>query len=510
MTRTYNSIRNIAYILLVSVFTIVIGFIVQRVFINVLGAEYLGINGLFTSIVSMLSLVELGLGSAIYSHLYKPVTDKNVEKIKSIVIFYKKGYRLVAFAVSIIGLLLLPFLGTIVGNTNINDSIYVIYLLFIIDVVASYLLSYKRALLYVDQKNHIISAVHLGYLIALNISQIYVLLVTGNYYLYLVIKIFMRLVENIILNIISNKKYPYLKEKVISKLDAGTKSDIYKKVRGLSYHKVASYIVLGTDNIIISVFFGITAVGLYSNYLLVTTAIVMIISQLFTALTASVGNLLVSVKHDKTYQVYKKLRLGNFWLASVAAASLLVTMDSFITIWIGSEYLLPFGVLVAISLNLYLTLLRFSVNSFKEAAGIFHEDRFVPIIESIANIVFSIILLKLFGLAGVFLGTAFSTLILHLFSYPKFVYKPLFNQKYKLYYQEFFKCFIITAAISAITFGISRTINISGDFASFIINVLLCLTIPNIILYAIFRNNPEIKYYKSLAGKGLRNLKAKV
>jgi O-antigen/teichoic acid export membrane protein len=438
VSRTNNSIRNVVSALLMSFATILVGLIAQRVFINTLGTEYLGINGLFTSMVSMLALVELGLGSAIYYHLYKPIATGDTAMVKSLINFYKKGYRLIAIAVFTLGMCTVPFLSTIVGDVSISESIYIIYLLFLLDIVFSYLLTYKRAVLYVDQKNYIISKVRLGCLLVLNVVQIIILLRTGNYYLYLVMNIALRLMENIVLTIITDRKYPYLKDKSVAILNATTKSAIYKNIRGLSYHKIATFVVLGTDNIIISVFFGIATVGLYNNYYLVVGAIGMTIRQIFTALTASVGNLLVTSKSNKSFKVYKKIHFINFWLSCFATTSLLVIMDSFVTIWIGEQYLLPIGVLIALSLNLYLTLIRLSTMSFKETAGIFHQDRFVPIVESIANIVFSLILLQYFGLAGVFLGTVCSTLILHLFSYPKFVYKPLFKQAYGLYYREFF------------------------------------------------------------------------
>ena len=506
MTRTNKSIRNVVYALLMSVGTIVVGLIAQRVFIHTLGAEYLGINGLFTSIVSMLALVELGLSSAIYYHLYKPVAVGDTAMVRSLVDFYKKGYRLIAVGVLLLGMCTVPFLGAIVGETTIPENIYFIYLLFLVDIVCSYLLTYKRAVLYVDQNNHIISMVHLGYLIALNSFQIGILLATENFYLYLIIKIVMRLGENIVLTFITNKKYPYLTDKSVVPLNNATKSEIYKKVRGLSYHKVATYVVLGTDNIIVSLFFGIVTVGLYSNYLLVITAIYAIMSQAFAAITSSIGNLLVSAKSSQSFQVYKKLRLVNLWLSCFAATSLLVVMDSFVTIWIGEQYLLPKGVLVALSLNLYLTLFRSALGSFKEASDIFHQDRFVPIVESVANIVFSLVFLHFFGLAGVFLGTACSTLIVHLFSYPIYVYKPLFEQSYLPYYKDFFKSFFIAVSVAAVTYAISRSLALEGNFITFAVNVLLCLVVPALILFAVFHKSPELKYFTQLFNKSLRTL----
>jgi O-antigen/teichoic acid export membrane protein len=510
MSRLIKSKRNVSVALGSTIATIIIGFFAQRVLLNSLGAEYLGINGLFTSIVSMLALAELGLGSAIYFHLYKPFSKNDTSKVKSIINFYKNGYRLVALIVLILGLLIVPFLKTIVGGISISESIYIIYFLFLFDVIASYLLTYKRAVLYVDQNNYIISSVHLAYLIILNALQIAILILTKNFYLYLIIKIVMRLAENIVLTLITDRKYPYLTDGPAVKLDASTKEDIYKKVRGLSYHKVASYIVLGTDNILISVFLGVAVVGLYSNYLLVTTAILMLMGQAFTAITASVGNLLVDNNSSKSFDVYKKIRFMNFWLACFATTSLLVLMNSFISLWVGAQYLLPIGVLMAICLNLYLTMIRASISSFKEAAGIFHEDRFVPVIESIANLIFSVAFLKVFGLAGIFLGTACSTLILHLYSYPKFVNKPLFKMSNKDYYYDFFSKLLIVFFISAATFTISRTIPISSTFYKFIFNTIICIVLPNALLYLIYRNSEELSYYRELILKTTRVLSKKV
>lgn len=503
--RTKNASRNVGTSLLLSILAILVGFIAQRVFINTLGTEYLGINGLFTNIVSMLALAELGLGSAIYYHLYKPLAEADNKRVKSLIQFYKIGYRYVALAVLLLSLCIVPFLGMIVGPTSIPESIYLIYTLFVIDIICSYLLTYKRSVIYADQKNYIISLVHHIYFVVMNILQIGILLMTKNFYLYLIIKITMRLVENVALTVITDRLYPYLKDKKTDELDDETKKDIFKKVRGLSFHKMAGYIVKGTDNIIISIFFGVGTVGLYSNYFLVTNAVNAVMDQAYNALTSSVGNLLIDKKHTKSYEVYKKAQLMTFWLSCLISVSLFVTMDSFITLWIGSKYLLGVGVLAAISINLYFTLMRENISSFKEAAGIFHEDKHIPVIEAILNITLALIFLHFFGLAGVFMGTIGSTLLLHLYSYPKYVYKPLFKQGYRKYFSDFTLQTLLTFVIGAITFAISRSIPISGRFAQLVFNVALCLIIPNFVLYIVFRKSEELSYYleiiKGISGK---------
>ncbi len=501
--RTSNSIKNMNMSLWLSVISIVIGLISQKVFVNTLGIEYLGVNGLFTNIVSMLGLAELGLGAAVYFYLYKALASSDTERIKSLVGFFKKSYRIIALVVFLLGICVIPFLGLIVGKVNIAENINVIYLLFLIDIICSYLLIYKRSVLYADQKNYIISLVHIGYIVLINSLQIAVLLTTKNFYLYLAIKIIMRLAENIVLTLISNKIYPYLKAKNVAPVDEVTKKDLFKKIKGLSFHNIGTYVVLGTDSIIISIFFGVATVGLYSNYLLVFAAIGMILSQAMQAITASVGNLLHSNDTNKSYEVYKKIRFANFWVSCLAFTGFLVVMNSFITVWIGEQYLLAIGVLFALSVNLYLTLVRGPAESFKEAAGIFHEDRYVPIVESVVNIVLGLILLQIFGLAGVFMATICSTMILHIYSYPKFVYKRIFNESYGAYYKQLGKYFALAVIIATVTFGISRLVSFDGNFTQLAFNVVLCLTIPNIILLILFRNNPEFKYYYSLIKGGI-------
>ncbi len=502
--RTKNSINNLIISISLSIVTMLLGLIAQKVFIHVLGTEYLGLNSLFSSLISILALLELGIGTSVYYHLYKPLAEGNTSKIKSILKFYKKSYRIISAIVFLVGLAVIPFLGLIVGKTNIKDNIDLIYILFLIKVLCDYILTYKRSILYADQKNSIISLVHIGYFITTNVAQIIFLLLTRNYYLYLLIAIAVQLIESLVLITIANRKYPYIKEIDIEPIDDFTRKDIFIKVKASAYHKVGEFIVIGTDNIIISVFLGIAIVGKYSNYALVVAGIVMLIGQAFSVITASIGNLLVAKNVNKSFEVYKKLRLANFWLSTFAATSFLVIMNSFVDIWVGSKYILGIGVLLAVTINLYSTLMRSSIGNFKNAAAIYHEDRHVPIIESIVNIVLAIIFVHFLGLAGVILATIISTLLLHLYSYPKFVYRRLFQRSYSEYYNEFIKYLVLAIIIASITFGISRLITIDNKYLLFITNVFICLLVPNIILFAIYRKNNDFQYFINLGKKIIR------
>lgn len=501
MHRIKKTVLNITISMAMSIVTILTGLITQKVFVNYLGLEYLGINGLFTNIISMLGIIELGLGSAIVYHLYKPAADSDEVRIKSIINFYKLGYRIIAMIVTIVGLIIMPILPSLVGDINIDININIVYILFLMDIIFSYILTYKRSILYADQKNYLVNISHLTSTFIMNITQIVALAATSNFYLYLIIKITMRILENVAINIIVNQRYTFLRNGDISPIDNNTKQDIFIKIKALFIHKIGSFIILGSDNIIISMFFGIAVVGLYSNYYLVIAAIIMLVGQVFTSITASIGNLLTTSSSSKSYEIYNLLRFINFWLSSLASIGMIVSMDSFINNWLGDKYILSIDVLLALSLNLYLQLMRSNTNSFKEAAGIFHEDRFVPIIESVVNIVFSIILLQFFGLAGVFIGTICSNLVLHLFSYPRYVYTQLFKRSYRDYYIEFTKYLIITLVAGAVTFLVSRTVVINNMFVHFVINVAISLSIPSTIFYITYRNSDEFIYFKNLIVK---------
>jgi len=496
--RTKNSIRNMIVTLMMNLITIAVGFIAQKVFLTQLGTEYLGLNGLFTNVVSMLGIVELGIGSAIIYHLYQPIAEKDIPTIKALMNFYRKSYHMIAGIVLLLGLAIIPFLPLFVKGVTVNINVNLVYLLFVIDIVASYLLSYKRSILYANEQNYIINIIHIGYTIVLNGLQLTLLYLTKNYYIYLIIKIIMRVVENLVITQVADKKYSYLKEKEEKELDPELKADIYKKIKALFFHKIGTFIVLGTDNIIISKFLGIVTVGLYSNYAMILSALQTLIAQTLSALTPSVGNLLIEKNSEKNFEIFKKVRFINFAVVLIVSTALLITMDSLITLWVGKEYVLSSFVLIVLIINFYQAITRTSYSVFKEAGGVFYEDRYVPLIESILNIVASIILVKIFGLAGVFMGTIISSLALWGYSYPKFVYKKLLKRSYFDYIKEtlaYLGLFIITITVA---YYLASKIIIEHIFLSFCCKLIVGIMIPLIVLMLVFHNSSDLDYFKKV------------
>lgn len=503
--RKKSSFKNMITAVSSNVLTIIVGLVAQAVFIKILGSEYLGLNGLFSNVISMLGIVELGMGSAIIYNMYKPIAENDHEKIKSLMQFYKKSYRIITLIISIIGIMIIPFIKYIVDieSVTVGINVYLVYILFLLETICSYILSYKRSMLYADQKEYITNIIHMGYTILVNTMQLTFLYFTHDYYLYLIIKVMMRLVENIVISSYVNRRYSYLLDNNVTKLDSKTEKDIFQKIRALFFHKIGTFIVSGTDNIIISKYLGLVTVGLYSNYYMIINAVQTVINHIIQATRASVGNLLVTESKIKQFDVFNKIRFVNFWISCFSSICIFVIMDSFITIWIGYKFVLPTKVLLVLVINFFIVSSRSTYGAFKEAAGIFYEDRFVPIIESLLNIVLSIIFVKKFGLMGVFMGTIGSGLVLWCYSYPKYVYNKLFGRKISDYMKETIYYFIIFILIAGFTYSLAILISFDNVYLQFISNVLIALIVPNVIMLLLFLKDENFKYFINML-KGLK------
>lgn len=495
--RTSNSIKNVIVAFISNAITIIASFIAQMFFAKYLGKEYLGLNGLFTNIVSMLSIVELGIGTSLVYHLYKPLAEKDYEQIKSLMHFYKKSYALISIIIFILGIIMLPFLKLLV-ETTLPINVYIVFMLFVVESSCSYLLSYKRSILYANQENYIINIIKIVYVLCLNTAQIIFLAITKNYIIYLVMKILFRLLENLLITMYANKKHPYIKDKDVRKIDKNLRNDILKKVKGLFLHKIGGYIVLGTDNIIISKFINLVSVGIYSNYTLIINGIKSLFSQVFNSITSSVGNLLIEKKYEKSLTIYKNIQFINFWLACFCSISFFIISKSFISIWLGADFVFNDKIVFVLMIQLYLDIYGYTIGAFKNGGGLFYEDRWVSIIQSIVNIIFSIILVLKLGIIGVIIGTILSYMVLYLYSYPTIIYKKLFNKSYFDYLKDFLSNLILFLLIYFITLTCFNYLSFTNNiFITLGIAILISLFIPNIIIFIIFRKTEQFKYFSN-------------
>ncbi|MBR2658328.1 hypothetical protein IKD57_00295 [Candidatus Saccharibacteria bacterium] len=510
--RTTNSFYNALAAILYNVVTIAVTFILQSIFIKTLGAEYNGIKSLFQNILVMLSVVELGFGTAIVYNLYEPIYRGDTKKIRSIVKYYKKVYMVVGLLITFMGIALFPIVPILVGQANIGYNVLFIFSLYLVNSVLSYFLSYRSSMLHADQNNRVINLVGLGTNIVKSGLQILVLLLTKNFVLFLIVQIAMTIIYNMVLYVIVGNKYPYLKDiSSATDLDIETRKNVRKKIHGLFFHKIGEFFVTGTDNILISLSknLGVIYVGYYNNYYMVISNVALIFNGLISAATASIGNLIVDKvrKADKLLRTYRSLVLINSWMYCFGAISIYCLMDPFITLWIGPEYLLPHFVLAVLVANFYFNGAKLASYTFKTAAGVFYEDRFVPVVESIVNIVFSLIFMHFFGLAGVFIGTICSSMVLLLYSYPKYVYKKIIKDKTINYYRLHVKYTLISSVVFAAVVSLCNFINIDGALAELLVKGVICLTVPNILYLLLVVNGRDFAYLKNVLVKARVKIK---
>ena len=365
MTRTKSTINNLIWAFIGQAIGLIVSFVARIIFIKVLGAEYLGLNGLFTNILTILSLAELGVGSAITYSLYKPLAQNNKEKLKMLMNVYKNVYRVIGTIILFLGIALTPFLNIFIKDIPNIDNIEIIYILFVINTAVSYFYSFKRNLIIADQNRYIATIYRYGCYIIMNLIQIIYIVLTKNYLGFLILQIAFTFIENILVSIKANKMYPYLKEKKIQKIDKKTKSEIIKNTKAMMMHKIGGIVVNSTDNVLISKFIGLIEVGKYSNYVLITTALNTIISQIYNSLTAGIGNLYVENDKQKMYNVFKKVNFLTFAVTFFSCIFLMVLFNDIIQLMADSSYLLEIWVVFVIVLNFYITTMRKSVISFR-------------------------------------------------------------------------------------------------------------------------------------------------
>ncbi|MFP3123371.1 hypothetical protein OH784_11550 [Ectobacillus funiculus] len=504
--RVKNSIINISAGLGSQIIITSLSFISRTVFINSLGVEYLGINGLFTNILAMLSLAEAGIGSSIVYSLYKPVAENDQEKINILMRLYRKAYLVIALIVLLLGLSLMPFLGYFIKDSNV-EHVHWIYLIFLLNTVAPYLYMHKNSFLSVCQKGYIVTGIYSISSIVSICLKIGVLQFTKNYILYLIIDSIITITTSIILAIIVNKMYPFLREKVASKLDIETKDKIVKNVKAIVLQNIGNYLVLGTDNIIISSFISVAAVGLYSNYNMLIDICRNFTYQIFNNTYHSVGNLVAKESLDKVYSVYKVYNFLNFWLYSFCSIFLCIIMDPFITLWIGSKFLMSKGVLFILMIIFYERGMRNAITTVKTTAGIFQEDRYAPLYQAAVNLIFSIIFVRYIGIAGVFLGTLISVLAVPFWFTPYLVYKKVFKKAVTSYYIRYMYYATVGLGTYFITSFLSNFVLLNGLWG-LILKGIVCLIVPNLIYVCIFHKTNEFQYLcgilKNIVGKLLR------
>lgn len=491
-SRTKNTTRNIVVGYAGNIVTMLLHFVSRTIFIYTIGVSYLGINGLFTSVLGILSLTELGIGTAINFSLYKPVAENNIPKIQALMKLYKKAYYIIALIVTLVGLALIPAIPYLINDAKNIPNIFIYYIIFLFNIVSSYFVSYKYGLVNAEQKGYIISMFTSGFAIAVTLTQCIVLLAFENYLVYLVSQAIVQLIEKIVIALYLRKRYPYLNEKNVEKLPQEETDKIKKNVFALIIHKLGETSIYQTDNIIISAFISVTLVGIISNYNLIITSVTTFVNIIFNSVTSSAGNLIATESKLRQKEIFDIYNFLGFWLFGFCCVCYYVLFTPFVSLWVGEELLVDEFSLILIIVSQYLTGQRLTINNMKSAAGIYNQDKYVSLIQGVINLVVSIVLVQFMGLPGIYIGTVVSGLYANIYR-PIVVYREMFNEGPKPYFIRFAIYLVVTVGVACLAKFALTPIVSNLNWFTFILLAFCCVVLTNACFALIFFKCKEFK-----------------
>lgn len=495
--RVEKSLKNVTTGLIGQVLTLVLSFVVRTVFIQQLGATYLGVSGLFGNILSILSFAELGFGQAIVFALYKPIANQDEKMTCSLMALFKKVYVWMFWIVLLIGLSLTPFLPFFVKNINAVPNLHVIYVMYVFSSATTYLFAYKNSFLIATQNSYVSTIISYFFSTGLALSQIAVLLLTHNFLLYLGLQITSGILQNVAVARKTDKLFPFLKKKNPDPLPTEEVNKIKKNVKALAIYKIGTLSLNSTDNIIMSKFVGLLSVGLYSNYYLLQYTVSGLLSTVFGNLTASIGNYNATESNENKLKMFKVLNMISYWCYTVCSVCLFICMTPFIKCWIGDEYLMDTHVCFIIAFNMYIGGMLFASFNYRQTMGLFTQGKARPIISAVENIVVSLILVQYFGVAGVLWGTAITRLTTNAWYDPYIVFKRGLGISPIMYFIDYLLKLVVALSSGALLYYICSLIPFLG-IASVIIQAVISFIGINSILYMVFHRTEELKYLQSV------------
>lgn len=499
-SRLKNSALNFASGFLGRVLTILLNFVVRTIFIYCLNEAYLSVNGLYSNILTVLSLAELGFGSAMVYRMYAPVAVKDYQKTAALLQFYKKIYIIIGVVIFLLGLCVIPFMDYIIKDKPDISGLTLYYILFLVNTSISYWFSsYKASVLYADQKEYIKTNVQNTMAILQSGLQIVLLLLFRKYLLYLLIQ----LVGNIFLNLyvahLVDKRYPEIQTYQGASLSAEERVQIRKDTEALVLSRFGHVALNGTDNIIISAVVGVLWVGRLSNYTLICDSVTSVLCQITAAITGSLGNFFATEDKHAGYALFKKVEFLNFWLYGFSFIALVTLLDPFVQIWAGGRFVLGLPISIAIAINFFVAGYMNTLWVFRSTIGLFKQGKFRPILVAILNIVLSIFLGKLWGVFGVLFATFLSRAAISLWYDPLILHRYGFEVSCKPFFARYFRRVLLLTAVLIAMLTIRHVVLSSATTVlRFAVMTMVTAIVPNAIFWLAYRRCEEYAYFRSI------------
>lgn len=504
--RTKNTVRGTAFGFLNRVISLLIPFLVRTILIRVLGMEYLGLGSLFSSILGVLSLAELGVGAAIVFSMYQAIADEDKGLICALMAFYKKAYRAVGGVILLAGLLMTPLL-PIICPQQLPDgmNLFLLYFIYLANTVLSYFLfAYKNCLLTafqrVDISSNVGSCIHL----ALYFLQIVVLLVTRNYYCYVVLIPIFSVIQNVATAYYVTKKYP--EYSAVGEIPTTLYNDIINKIKALFLYKIGSVVLTSVDSIVISAFLGLSVLGQYNSYYYVIYTLFGFLQVYYTAMTPGVGNSMSTETVEKNYMDFKKLNFIQGWIIGWCTVCLLCLYQPFISLWVGNEYLFPRGVVICFALYFYLWKMMDMVNTYKEASGMWEYDKYRQIFASGTNLILNIVLVQKIRIYGILLSTVLSIACITLPWSTIVLFKYYFKCGLGEYFKKYAIRFLVTCFVGVVTSVVCEVFMPNMTAMTLLGRGIICVFLPNLLFWFVFHFSTDYKDTVQWVDKKFREL----
>ena len=505
MNRTDKSIKNLLFAFLSQGVTVLLSFMLRTEMLRSLGILPASLNSLFTDVISTLSLAELGIGSAIVYNLYKPLAEGDEKKICQLMYLYKKAYMTIAAVTMAVGLALVPIIHLLIEKVDIPlGYLRIVYVLFVFQNSVSYLFSYKIALVQADQKQYVYTNINMACRTVGSIALLIIMRVTKSYLPYLIGNISLTIITNAIASRAVDKRYPYLKDDPT--LPAEEKKQIFTNVKNIFVKQIAGKVVNSTDNILISKLVGTLMVGYCGNYTMISSVFTTLADKVWDSTEASFGNLFVTADEEKKIQVLKRLTFIFFIFALIGGVGIFACIQSFIMIWLQSEsYLISEEMVFLYSLLLFTTITYRPLSSAMHMTGYFEIGRNISGVSAIVNLVVSIILGKIIGLPGIFIGTC-CTYLIEITSKTYFLFNRYFKSSPASYALLWIKMLAIFCADCGIIHVISQHIAY-GYTLKFLILGAISVVLAAVFVLAVFAKSEELDFVMYLVNEYLGRLK---
>ena len=501
MGRTEKSIRNFIFAIASQAITVVLSFITRTCLIYCLGIEAVSINGLFTEVITALSLAELGVGSAIVYNLYKPLSEGDHQKVSQLMNLFRKAYRIIALATLVIGVSLTPWLHLFIRDLSYDMSyIRLIYLMFVFQSVVSYLFSYKIALLEADQNAYIFTKISTVFRIVGTVLVLIILLVTRKYIFFLGANILLVILTNAYASHVVDQKYPYIDKK--EKLPKEERSQIFGNIRNIFVKQFAGRVVDSTDNLLISSLVSTLLVGYYSNYLVVIGVFKQLTDRMMNAAMASMGNLFVTERTENKIETLNRLTFIFYVFASIAAVGIFACVQPFITLWLGDEYLLNYSVVAILCLLLVTEITYKPLSSAMHLSGFFEIGRNISFVSAIVNLAVSIVLGMRIGMIGIFIGTM-CTYTIEIITKIHYLFKLYFKESSLRYVFFWIRMLSVYIVETVIIYIIILRLHFSA-LPTFLFNGVVSVLLTFAIITLVFGRTDAYIYSKKLVMRYLK------